>query len=250
MCRTRILTRLLTHLYFRDKVAKFFECFPEQPPFRAAFCLRVQGPEPSVAFLFQNGTTSFARWSFAACGKVIMDDNWGTLELNSGIAQEVKQMKNIVFLYALLIILLSAGVFAAENNGNGACSAIQGQLAVEGNSFDSSFTIDGVVEPVVQIVTSNEPTRHGTMDRGNEYAQVISLVDGSSFYFYEDFTSTHSQNVLTTDPVLYGHVNATGTIVGASGRWANATGHMTMHGSFNFAVNSIHLWFSGNICGI
>jgi len=159
-------------------------------------------------------------------------------------------MRKAALVCALLVILLPLAVVAADNKTNGHCSAIQGEMVVEGGYFESTMIIDGVAEPVVEIFSSGEPVFHGKMDRGSEYALIISLIDGSSFYYYEDYSSQHTQNTFTTDPVLYSNVNAAGTIVGDSGRWANATGHMNMHGPFNFAVPSMDLWFNGNICGI
>ncbi len=154
---------------------------------------------------------------------------------------------------ALLVIVPAAQIASAadQKSGRGPCTQIQGQLdIVEGVPQVSEFTINGEVEQVMQIPVSDVPIPHGKMDRGSEYADVISFIDGSSFRFIEDFTSVHSQNIYSTDPNVFAEVNASGTIVGQTGRWANAIGHMTMHGTFNFAVFSMHLSFNGNICGI
>lgn len=154
------------------------------------------------------------------------------------------------FRILLLIILVPLAGWAANTGSNGHCSAVQGEMIVTANSFNAYFIINGVSEPVVMLFTSGEPVFHGTSDRGSEFAVVTSLVDGSTFIYYEDYTSQHAQNAFTTDPVLYSTVNGAGTIVGVSGRWENASGQMNMHGPFNFAVPDMDLSFNGNICGI
>lgn len=158
-------------------------------------------------------------------------------------------MRKPALFCALLLLLLPLAAVAA-NNATGHCSSIRGEQIVEGTSFNAYMIIDGIVEPVSMTWTSTLPEFHGKSDRGSEYALVTSLLDGSSFYFYQEYTSTHTQNVFTVDPVLYARVNGTGTIVGNSGRWATASGHMTSHGPFNFAVPSMDIWFNGNVCGI